>query len=46
MSTAYYFFYGSTSLVGIGLSIVEFSVSHSDTPRSVQLLRTSDQPVA
>jgi hypothetical protein len=33
-------------LVGQGLLIVEASRSHSDTPHSVGLLRTSDQPDA
>jgi len=32
--------------VGLGLLIVEISRSHSDTPKSVGLLWTSDQPVA
>ena len=34
------------SLVGQGLLIVEASRSHSYTPHSVELLRTSDQPDA
>jgi hypothetical protein len=33
-------------LGGLGLLIVEASRSHSDTPHSVGLLWTSDQPVA
>ena len=37
---------GSTALVGQGLLIVETSRSHSDTPHSVGLPWTSDQPVA
>jgi len=40
------FFRGSTATVGQGLSIFEVSRSHSDTPHSIALLRTSDQPVA
>jgi len=32
--------------VGQGLLIIEDSPSHSDTPHSVGLLRTSDQPMA
>ena len=39
------FFHGSTSLVGLGLLIVEVPRSHSDTPHSVGLLWTSDRPV-
>jgi len=34
--------FGSTVLVGIGLIKLEDSRSHSDTPHSVRLLRTSD----
>jgi len=30
------------SLLGQGLLIIEASLSHSDTPRSVELLLTSD----
>jgi hypothetical protein len=33
-------------LGGLGLLIIEASRSHSDTPHSVGLLWTSDQPVA
>ena len=33
-------------LVGQGLLIIEASGSHSDTPHSVELLWTSDQPNA
>jgi len=40
------FFYGSTALVGQGLSIIEVSGSHSATPHSVGHLWTSDRPVA
>jgi hypothetical protein len=36
----------TTALVGLSLLIVEVSRSHSDTPNSVGLLWTSDQPVA
>jgi len=32
------------TLVGQGLLIIEDSLLHSDTPHSVRLLRTSDQP--
>jgi len=32
--------------VGQGLHIIEASRSHSETPHSVGLLRTSDRPVA
>jgi hypothetical protein len=39
-------FYASTALAGLGLLIVEASRSYSDTPHSVQLLWTSDRPVA
>jgi len=39
-------FRGSTEPVGVGLLIVEFSRSHSDTPHSVGLLWTDDRHVA
>ena len=39
-------FHGSTVLVGLNLLTVEVSRSHSDTPHSVGLLRTSHQLVA
>ena len=39
------FSHGPTVLVGLGL-LNEFHRSHSDTPHSVELLRTSDRPVA
>jgi hypothetical protein len=39
-------FQTTTALVGQGLLIIEASPSHSDTPRSVWLLWTSDQPDA
>jgi hypothetical protein len=39
------YFYGSTALVGLDL-LYEFLRSHSDTPHSVGLLWTSDQPDA
>jgi hypothetical protein len=42
----FFFFHNSTALVGIGLLTLEVSRSHSDTPRSVGLLRTSDLSVA
>jgi hypothetical protein len=38
--------HGATALVGQGLLIIEDSWSHSDTPHSVRLLWTSDQPDA
>jgi hypothetical protein len=41
-----YYFHGSTALVGLGPLIVEVSRSHSDTLRSVGLLRMSDWPDA
>jgi hypothetical protein len=40
------FFYGSTTLEGLGLLIVEASRSHFDTPHSVGLPWTCDQPDA
>jgi hypothetical protein len=40
------FCHGSTVLVGLGLLIVEVSISHSDTSHSVGLLSTSDQPIS
>ena len=40
------FFYDSTALGGLGLLIVEFLRSHSDTRHSVGHLLTSDRPVA
>jgi hypothetical protein len=36
--------HGSAAVVGLGLLVVEASRSHSDTPQSVGLLWTSDQP--
>jgi hypothetical protein len=43
-----YFFprHGTTPPVGQALLIIEASRSHSDTPQSVRLLWTRDQPVA
>jgi hypothetical protein len=38
------FFYGSTAISAPGPLIIEASRSHSDTPHSVGLLSTSDQP--
>jgi len=38
--------YGLTAIVGLGLLIIEASWSHSDTPHSVGLFWTSDQPDA
>jgi hypothetical protein len=40
------FCHGSTVTVGLGLLIVEVSITHSDTPHSVGLLSTSDQPIS
>ena len=37
-------FCGATAPIGQGLRIVEASESHPDTPHSVKLPRTSDQP--
>jgi len=34
------------TLVGLVLFITEASVSHPDTPQSIELLRMSDQPDA
>ena len=42
----FFFCYGVTTRVGQGFLIVEDSWSHSDTPQSVRLLWTSDQPDA
>ena len=42
----YIFFTGHPSLMGPGVLRVEFSLSHSDTHRSVELLWRSDQPDA
>jgi len=42
----YFFFSGSTALMGLGLILTEVSRLHSDTPHSVGLLCTSDQPDA
>ena len=39
-----FFYHGATALLGQGLLIVADSQSHSDTPHSVGLLWTSDQP--
>jgi hypothetical protein len=41
-----YFFYGLRPLVSLGLLIVEVLRSHLDTPQLVELLWTSDCPVA
>jgi hypothetical protein len=40
------FFMLRQPLVGLGLLVIEASLSHSDTPHSVGLLWTRDQPVA
>jgi len=42
----FFFYNGATVPVGLGLLIIEDSRSHSDTPQSVVLLWTSDQPDA
>jgi hypothetical protein len=44
--TKYWFLYGSTHLVGLGLFIFEFLRSHSYTPHSVELSWKSDRSVA
>ena len=41
-----FFFHNSTAVLGVGLLTLEVSSSHSDAPRSVGLLRTSDRPIA
>jgi len=41
-----FFYNGATAPVGQGLLLIEDSRSHSDTPHSVVLLWTSDQPDA
>ena len=45
-TVSYFFYHGATALVGQGLLIMEDSWSYSDTPHSVGLLWTSDQPYA
>ena len=40
----FFFYHGSTALVGQGILIIGDSWSHSDTPHSSGLLWTSDQP--
>jgi hypothetical protein len=40
------FYHSATAPVGQGLLILKDSLSHSDTPQSVGLLWTSDQPDA
>ena len=40
------FLYGATAMSGQGTLLHEVARSHSDTPHSVGLLWTSDQPVA
>ena len=42
----FFFCMAQQPIVGQGLLIIEASPSHSDTPHSVGLLLTSDQPVA
>jgi len=44
--TVLFLFHGSTAPVGLGLRTIEGPRSYSNTPRSVRLLWTSDQPVA
>ena len=41
-----FFFMAQQPLMGQGLLIIEASLSHSDTPHSIGLLWTSDQPDA
>jgi len=41
----FFLFVAHQFLVGLGLLIVEVSKSHSDTPHSIELLSTNDQPV-
>jgi hypothetical protein len=36
---------GSSALFDLGLFIIDFSISHSNTPHSVRLLWISDWPV-
>jgi hypothetical protein len=45
MSLGYFFFWFNSPPVGQGL-VIQVSRSHSDTPHSVGLLWTRDQPVA
>jgi len=46
MRKNHFFIHVSTSLVGLDFHIFEISISHSDTPQSVGLLWSSDQPIA
>jgi len=46
MYLVFFFNNGTTATVGQGLLIIEDSRSHSDTPHSIVLLWTSDQPDA
>jgi hypothetical protein len=46
MITCFLFAWRKQSLLGQGFLFVEVSRSHSDTPRSVDLLCTSDRPIA
>jgi len=46
MAKCIFFLHGATDLESKGLLIPGGSRSHSDTPHSVGLLRTSDQPEA
>jgi len=41
-----FFYLGATAPVGQGLLIIEGSRSHSDTPQTVGLFWTIDQPAA
>ena len=41
-----FFFHGLTAVLGLGFLGAEASRSHSDTPHSVRVLWTSDQPDA
>jgi hypothetical protein len=46
MNYVYIFYHGATAPMGPGLLIIEESWTHSDTPHSVGLLWTSNQPDA
>jgi len=45
-SVEVFIFHGWTDLVGLGLLIVEYSRSHSDTPHLVGLIWTGDRHIA
>jgi len=42
----YFLYHGTTDPVGQGLLMIKYSRSHSDTPHSVGLVWTRDQPDA